>query len=238
MDTHPAKNLKLKEVNVRPPSGPSDGRRPPHPPLDINKDVADEDGPHPPSHTVPPSPDITQEPAENKLKQKDAIPGAPSGSCDDSTPPTPPLDTPKDVVDAKGPPPPLPNDPPVMPQTPGTGEMSGGDVQTDGQILTECVHVKGGVCLTHGKGAKKKWKPKWVTILNEFGVSRRVYKRQTYYECDLKPGTVDKMTQPKLVFSKMTTDRDMRSDTAQGDNGSTMTSTEGQNVDIVSANGK
>ena len=183
---------------------------------------------------------LAMEPAVPSQKQKDDIPGVASGYCEARTPPRPSLDITMDMVEKEGPPTPLPMDPPVIPQTTGPldSELGGGDVRTDGQNKIECVHMKGGVCKTHGEGAKKRWKPKWVTIIDDSGVKKREYKRQTYYECDLKPGTTDKITQPKLVLSKKTPGMLVRSDTAQGGVVANYTSTEGQNLDVVGAIGK
>ena len=72
-----------------------------------------------------------------------------------------------------------------------------------------------------------------MTILTDRGVPEREYRRETYYECDLGPAMMGKMTQPKLVFAKMTPGGVVGLDTAQGGGVVSTTSTVGQNVEVV-----
>ena len=77
-----------------------------------------------------------------------------------------------------------------------------------------------------------------MTILTDRGVPKREYRRETFYECDLGPAMMGKMTQPKLAFAKMTPGGEVGLDTAQGGGVVSTTSTVGQKVEVVRDNRK
>ena len=93
-----------------------------------------------------------------------------------------------------------------------------GDTMTDaqtpvGQGLTSaagrrrgCHHLKGGRCLLHGEGAKKKWKPVQSRIVGPGGkvTMKYVGKRETWYECDVGPEGGNVLRQSRLSFVKTT----------------------------------
>ena len=63
------------------------------------------------------------------------------------------------------------------------------------------------------------------------GVNRLVYKRRTYYRCDVGPGGGGRLRQPRLSFRRPDL-RTRRLDTNQGELGISA-STEGQNDQTV-----
>ena len=69
----------------------------------------------------------------------------------------------------------------------------------------KCEYWKGGVCVHHGPGAKKKWRPKGTkTIVDKNGVSRKVCIKENYYVCDPVSRGREKMNQTVLSFTKPT----------------------------------
>ena len=68
-----------------------------------------------------------------------------------------------------------------------------------------CQHVKGGRCLTHGEGAKLKWKPgPKTTTIGPDGKTVTRSKRIYFYKCDLGLNGGGRLVQPKLSFMKTT----------------------------------
>ena len=82
-----------------------------------------------------------------------------------------------------------------------------------------CVYLKGGVCVQHGPGAKRKWKPgnKKETIMLVGGGTKTVSKREYYWKCDVGPG--GKKSIQTRIFPVKTTPRGRgvgRDDTGRG----------------------
>ena len=51
----------------------------------------------------------------------------------------------------------------------------------------ECQYLKGGVCMTHGPGAKLKHKPVMTVTKGVDGKTKREMKRHYYYDCNVAP---------------------------------------------------
>ena len=69
----------------------------------------------------------------------------------------------------------------------------------------KCEYWKGGVCVHHGPGAKRKWRPKGTrTIVDKNGVSRKECVKEYYYVCDPVSRGREKMNQTVLSFNKPT----------------------------------
>ena len=69
---------------------------------------------------------------------------------------------------------------------PEVATEEGGDVRNDGNDV-RCTHLGGGVCQTHGPGARRRWRPVSRTTTLPGGGVRRIVERLYFYECDLVP---------------------------------------------------
>ena len=67
-----------------------------------------------------------------------------------------------------------------------------------------CTHVKGGRCLVHGLGAKRKWRLKNPSTKGEGERKSKKYEgeREYYWECDI--GKKNRLVQTTLKFRKTT----------------------------------
>ena len=93
----------------------------------------------------------------------------------------------------------------------------------------ECQHLRGGVCILHGPGAKMKYKPKMTVTTGPDGKKIRTMTKEHYYQCDLAPpsplvvgegGRGGKLRQTQLSFVKTTSKSDVSGrDTRQGEGG-------------------
>ena len=70
--------------------------------------------------------------------------------------------------------------------------------------VVKCVYWKGGVCVHHGPGAKKRWRPKGTKIeIDKNGVARKVCNKEYFYVCG--PETRGRGKQQQTVLSFKTT---------------------------------
>ena len=74
-----------------------------------------------------------------------------------------------------------------------------------------CRYRRGGLCLTHGPGATRKWKPDYRRVVGQMGQMTTEKGRQYYYICDL--GAIGRLRQTRLPFAAGTTPA--RDDTEQ-----------------------
>ena len=70
----------------------------------------------------------------------------------------------------------------------------------------KCVYWKGGVCVHHGPGAKRKWRPKGTKIeIDKDGVAKKVINKEYFYVCGPETRRRGKQQQTVLSFRTTTT---------------------------------
>ena len=76
------------------------------------------------------------------------------------------------------------------------------EVKESPLMSRDCVYAAGGVCETHGAGAKRYWRPRGSSRVRGVGGSgRKIPEREYYYQCDLGPRGGRKLWQSRLSFT-------------------------------------
>ena len=74
----------------------------------------------------------------------------------------------------------------------------------DKAVPKPCQHVRGGMCLTHGKKANKKLKPSWTNVAGPGGELAKKLVKKTFWQCDVGHERGVILRQTKLFFPKKT----------------------------------
>ena len=111
-----------------------------------------------------------------------------------------------------------PSTPASHPNTPGNSTTQGSkddisssraDDEADPVVRknpVKCVYWKGGVCVHHGPGAKRKWRPKGTKIeIDKDGVAKKVINKEYFYVCGPETRRRGKQQQTVLSFRTTTT---------------------------------